>query len=78
MSASISNQTDDNTVHKIDINEIETLQNEWKAIPGINQQGVEDFAKILKKFNKNYTAAEIMKCVVSVRELSYWLRCPIH
>lgn len=67
MSASIHHEVDDNSVERFDLNEIVGLQSEWRAIPGINQQGIDNIANILRKVtDPNITEAEIVKSQVSV------------
>lgn len=70
MSTPIPNEIDDGSSERFDIEEIEKLHTELKAIPGINQPVVEDFVNVLKKFTENSTEPEIMEGIVSAFDQS--------
>lgn len=67
MSASIHHEIDDDSLERLDLNEIISLQSEWRAIPGINQQGIDNIANILRKTTDPHIEfPEIFQNLVSV------------
>lgn len=67
MSASIHHEVDDDSLERFDLNEIVSLQSEWRAIPGINQQGIDNIVNILRKTtDPHIKGQEIFQNLVSV------------
>lgn len=66
MSASIHHE-DNDSLERFDLTEIVSLQSQWRSIPGINQQGIDNVANILRKTtDPHITGQEIFQNLVSL------------
>lgn len=64
MSSTIQRKFEDDSFDQFN-NEIENLHDQWKAMPGADQETVDKLVNTLKKFHPNATDAEAFQGIVS-------------